>query len=178
MSNTQNKPCKHNQLTHRLALIFILMTASTMSAAELKWQDSEQDTEAEVAYVDSVTTWGAWELDIEPAAGGLTPPSTGALNARDSRVALRTNSISALAPPTASKPAAIIQSPIMPPVVPSMPPTPTVPVTPPAYSGPAAPTTFAPSGATPVTTFTPPPSPNVIPVSPSTTIPSGNGSLF
>ena len=137
MSDTQNNPCKHNQLTQKLAIIFMLMTASTMSAAELKWQDSDEDSESEVAYVDSVTKWGAWELDIEPAAGGLTPPSTGALNARDSRVALRTNSISALAPPT--KPPAIIQSPIMPPVIPAAPPTPPappVPVTPP-IGGPA-----------------------------------------
>lgn len=126
MSDTQNKPCKHNQLTHKLALIFMLVTASTMSAAELKWQDSDQDTEAEVAYVDSVTKWGAWELDIEPAAGGLTPSSTGALNARDSRVTLRTNSISALAPPTVSKPPAIIPPPVMPPVLPPAPQIPTV----------------------------------------------------
>ncbi len=129
MSDTQNKPCKHNMLTQKLALIFTLITASTMSAAELKWQDSDENSESEVAYVDSVTKWGAWELDIEPAAGGLTPPSTGALNARNSKVTLRTNSIAALAPPT--KPPAIIQSPIIPPVIPAAPPAPPVPVTPP-----------------------------------------------
>jgi hypothetical protein len=131
MNDAQNKTCKHNIFTQKLALIIMLMTASTMSTAELKWKDSDQGSESEVAYVDSVTKWGAWELDIEPAAGGLTPPSTGALNARDSRVVLRTNSISALAPPTVSKPPAIIQSPIMPPVIPAAPPAPPVPVTPP-----------------------------------------------
>jgi len=134
MNNAQKKTCIHQMFTQKLALIFMLMTASTMSAAELKWIDSDQDSEAEVAYVDSVKKWGAWELDIEPAAGGLTAPSTGALNPRDSRVALRTNSISALAPP--AQPAAITQSPIMPPVIPAAPPTPPVPVTPP-IGGPA-----------------------------------------
>ena len=148
MSNAQNKACKHNMFTQRLALILMLMTASTMSAAELKWKDSDSDSDSEVAYVDSVTKWGAWELDIEPAAGGLTPPSTGALNARDSRVALRTNSISALAPPTSAKPPTIISSPIMPPVIPAAPPAPPAPVLPPA------PGNFAPPGATPPVTVT------------------------
>jgi hypothetical protein len=143
MNAVQNKTCKLNMFTQKLALIFMLMTASTMSAAELKWIDSDQDSEAEVAYVDSVKKWGAWELDIEPAAGGLTAPSTGALNPRDSRVALRTNSISALAPPSSAKPTVITQSPIMPPVVPTAPPAPPAPALPPA------PGNFAPPGATP-----------------------------
>ena len=134
MNHAQNKTCKHNMFTQKFALIFLLMTASTMSAAELKWIDSAQDSKSEVAYVDSVKKWGAWELDIEPAAGGLTAPSTGALNARDSKVALRTNSISALAPP--AQPATITQSPIMPPVIPAAPPAPPAPVTPP-IGGPA-----------------------------------------
>ena len=136
MSNAQNKACKHNMFTQKLALIIMLMTTSTMAAAELKWKDSDNDSDSEVAYVDSVTKWGAWELDIEPAAGGLTPPSTGALNARDSSVALRTNSISALAPPTSAKPPTITSSPIMPPIIPAAPPAPPVPVTPP-IGGPA-----------------------------------------
>ena len=162
MSNAQNKACKYNMFTQTLALL-TLTTASTMAAAESKWKDSDNDSDSEVAYVDSVTKWGPWELDIEPAAGGLTTSSTGVLKARDSRVVLRTNSISALAPKTV--PGNIsTNSP--------------VPTPPPTYSGPAAPTTFAPSGATPVTSFSPPPSPNVIPVSPPTSIPSGNGSLF
>jgi len=127
MNDVQNKTCKLNMFTQKLALTFMLMTASTMSAAELKWIDSDQDSEAEVAYVDSVKKWGAWELDIEPAAGGLAAPSTGALNPRDSRVALRTNSISALAPPGSAKPTVITQSPIMPPVIPTAPPAPQIP---------------------------------------------------
>ena len=127
MNDAQKKTCIHQMLTQKLALIFMLMTASTMSAAELKWIDSDQDSEAEVAYVDSVKKWGAWELDIEPAAGGLAAPSTGALNPRDSRVALRTNSISALAPPSSAKPTVITQSPIMPPVIPAAPPAPQIP---------------------------------------------------
>ncbi len=49
-------------------------------------------------YVDSITKWGAWELDIEPAAGGLTAPVTQPLNVRDSALSIRTNSFSALAP--------------------------------------------------------------------------------
>ncbi|MBT8134385.1 MAG: hypothetical protein KJO03_07735, partial [Gammaproteobacteria bacterium] len=80
MSDAQYKACGISMLTQKLALIMMLMMASTVSAGELKWRDSDEESESEVAYVDSVTKWGAWELDIEPAAGGLTPPSTGALN--------------------------------------------------------------------------------------------------
>lgn len=50
------------------------------------------------AYVDSVTQWGAWELDIEPAAGGLKQPDSRPLKARNAKLDLRTNSFSALAP--------------------------------------------------------------------------------
>jgi len=150
MSNTQNKPCKHDMLIQKLALIFTLITASTMSAAELKWQDSDEDSESEVAYVDSVTKWGPWELDIEPAAGGLTPASTGVLNARGSKVTLRTNSIAALAPPASPKtPVTFTPSPMPVPVLPTV--TPVIPVAPPR---PVAPTTFAPPGATPPTNVT------------------------
>ncbi len=132
MNDAQNKTCKHNIFTQKLALIIMLMTASTMSAAELKWKDSDQDSESEVAYVDSVTKWGAWELDIEPAAGGLTPPSTGALNARNSRVAVTykqhfSTGTTDRIKTTCYHPVA----PIMPPVIPAAPPAPPVPVTPP-----------------------------------------------
>lgn len=122
MNDAQSKTCKHNIFTQKLALIIMLMTASTMSAAELKWKDSDQDSESEVAYVDSVTKWGAWELDIEPAAGGLTPPSTQAMNPRNSKVRLRTNSISALAPPGLPSPT--------PTAIPKIPATPSTPVVP------------------------------------------------
>lgn len=89
----------------------------------------------DIAYVDSVMEWGAWGLDIEPAAGGVQPPATQAMPARSSHVNLRTNSISALAPPPPPAPV-IAQSPapIPPPVVPA---TPTPPVVPPV-GGPAS----------------------------------------
>ena len=125
MNNAQKKTCIHQMFTQKLALIFMLMTASTMSAAELKWIDSDQDSEAEVAYVDSVKKWGAWELDIEPAAGGLAAPSTGALNARNSKVTVRTNSFSALAPPSTPHTPSIPSTPINP-VVPVPVPPPTI----------------------------------------------------
>ena len=54
--------------------------------------------DAQTAYVDSVHNWGAWELDIEPAAGGIQAPGVQPLNARSANVSLRTNSIAALSP--------------------------------------------------------------------------------
>lgn len=125
MKNPQHESNIHYMFTAKLAVIIMLMTTSTISVAELKWKTAEEvaaeeAAEAEVAYVDSVKSWGAWELDIEPAAGGLTPPSTGALNARNSKVAIRTNSFSALAP-----------TPIQPVITNAPTPTPTPPVAPP-----------------------------------------------
>ena len=125
-----------------------LLLSSTCFAAT----ESSETT----AYVDSVHQWGAWELDIEPAAGGITQPGTQPMNGRSARVAFRTNSFSAIAPtPVADAPQ---------PVNPIVTPTP--------------PTKFAPPGATPATTVPLPPSTNIGSVTPSTTVPAGTGGLF
>lgn len=115
----------------KLFLSALLMLATNASIAG----------EAKVTYIDSVQKWGAWELDIEPAAGGLSQPTTQALNARDSKVSFRTNSFSALAPhitqnnaQTSPAPAPVIPPPAAPPPPPAIP---------------TAPGTFAPPGATP-----------------------------
>ena len=103
----------------KLLMLTALMVTSSTSYAE----------DADLAYVDSIHEWGAWNLDIEPAAGGLSQPTTPALNARGSKVALRTNSIAALAPPKVPVVFTAPTAPLVPPVVPVTPPTP--PVTPP-----------------------------------------------
>jgi hypothetical protein len=114
-------------LAVKLAMITALVSVSAASIAGPtipgpKWQPDEEE---EVVYVDSVTKWGAWELDIEPAAGGIELASPRAMGPRDSKVALRTNSIAELGPPTNST-----TSPT--PVPPT--PTPTPPVTPPTIT--------------------------------------------
>lgn len=113
-------------------LILTALTLSFTSTSIAAWNNS---TDTTPDYVDSVQKWGAWGLDIEPAAGGLQQSSSQGLKARDSKVSLRTNSISALAPPS---PSPVIfsppTSPIVPPVVPVI--TPLPPVTPP-IGGPA-----------------------------------------
>lgn len=88
------------------------------------------------AYVDSIHQWGAWELDIEPAAGGLQQPSTQALHARDTNVSLRANSISALSDVPPDVPRA---TPTMPATPASPGDTPAIPATPatPPRGGPA-----------------------------------------
>ncbi len=116
---------------------FILATTAYTATALAGAPTSDTNT----AYVDSIHQWGAWELDIEPAAGGLQQPSTQALNARDTNVSLRANSISALS----GAPRATVAIPAIP-AGPATPITPAVPATP---AIPAAPTTFAPPGATP-----------------------------
>ena len=114
----------------QLVLATVIMSFAGTSIAAWKGDADKDD------YVDSVTKWGAWELDIEPAAGGLQQSSSQILNARDSKVTLRTNSIAALAPQRPDIPAV--------PAVPAIPATPTTPAVPAIPAIPAAP-----PGATP-----------------------------
>ena len=124
MKNTQLTSCKMSiTLLTRLCLIAASFVLTATSAAA---------TNENTAYIDSVHQWGPWELDIEPAAGGLKTQTTQVLNARDSKVRLRTNSISALAPP--QRPESITR-PSAP--LPVTPPAPAIPPVLPAISGPA-----------------------------------------
>ena len=145
MNKPQHELNNRCMFVAKLAVIIMLMTSSTISVAELKWKTAEEvaaeeAAKNEVAYVDSVKSWGAWELDIEPAAGGLTPPSTGPLNTRNSKVTVRTNSFSALAPTPTTPVAAAPVQPVVPtpPVVPVTPPPVTPPPVTPPLGGPAS----------------------------------------
>ena len=147
----------YTQITKYIAVIICISLSSTSYAA---WKTDEEvaaeRAEKAAAYVDSVHHWGAWELDIEPAAGGITPATTQALSDRGARVAFRTNSFSAISPTAVEQPVA--QAPVpTPPVTPPPPP-----VTPPI---PAAPTRNAPPGATPPTmpSFSPRATPPTMP---------------
>ena len=100
MINTQlsiNKAAK--SLSGKLWLVTASLVLTTAAAAATNENIEQSYNKTSTVYVDSVFQWGAWELDIEPAAGGLQAQTTQALNARDSKVRLRTNSMSALAPP-------------------------------------------------------------------------------
>jgi len=74
----------------------------------------------ETAYTDSVHNWGAWALDIEPAAGGLQASGTQPLNARSAKLSLRTNSIAALSPRPVPGDIAIPNSPPPAPAIPTI----------------------------------------------------------
>lgn len=95
---TQCKSTSGNPLNKGFAgiaakLTFIVATTAYATTALAGAPTSDANT----AYVDSIHQWGAWELDIEPAAGGLQQLSTQALHVKDTKVSLRTNSIAALA---------------------------------------------------------------------------------
>ena len=108
-----------------LLLTLALNSQAADTAAEAT-QTKDTRPDADIAYVDSIHKWGAWELDIEPAAGGVAQPAGQPLLARGGRIRLRTNSIAALAPtpPPAVKPPPGIP-PQKPPVV-TPPPIPTI----------------------------------------------------
>jgi len=150
----------YTQFTKYIAAIICICLSSTSYAA---WKTDEEvaaeEAEKATAYVDSVHHWGAWELDIEPAAGGISPAATQPLSDRGARVAFRTNSFSAIAP-TAPTPTTINSTPVVP------------------TNAPTPPTNFAPPGATPATTVPLPPSTNIGSVTPSNTVPAGTGGLF
>lgn len=55
-------------------------------------------TDSDENFVDSVHEWGAWELGLEPAAGGPSPSSNQALVVRGPGVNFRPNENSAFAP--------------------------------------------------------------------------------
>jgi hypothetical protein len=100
----------YNQVSaHAIKLLFAAL-ALTYTVAAMADQNSAGPISTE-PYVDSVTQWGAWELDIEPAAGGLNKPATQALKARSSKLTVRTNSFSAVGP----------QAPVTPPRPPTRP---------------------------------------------------------
>ena len=120
---------KRNELNKTVNLLFtLLLTSLTTALATATFASNNDNIES---YVDSVHHWGPWELDIEPAAGGIALQTTGPLNARDSKVVLRTNSISALAP------SSILATQTTPgPSVVPVPPQPAAPVTPPPVTPP------------------------------------------
>ncbi|HHO59445.1 MAG TPA: hypothetical protein ENJ64_04325 [Thiotrichales bacterium] len=109
----------------RLARWCSLGCAVTIATPALAATDSgknhTEQKNSETAYVDSVYDWGAWELDIEPAAGGVQADTSQPLNPRQALVTLRTNSTAALAPKAPPQPGR-----------PALPVIPTPPVAPPA----------------------------------------------
>lgn len=118
--------------------VSVLLSASALLVSSNTFA-AEQNTGKSVAYVDSIHKWGAWELDLEPAAGGISPPGTRPLAARDTKVQVRPNSFSGLGssvtiaerPVTPVNPVNPVPPPVTPPVV-----TPPAPVVPP-IGGPA-----------------------------------------
>ena len=120
-----------NTVSALLGASALLVSCNTFAA--------DQSTGGSVAYVDSIHSWGAWELDLEPAAGGVMPRGTQPLQPRDTRVQLRTNSFSGLGPSVtiAERPATPVNpvNPVPPPVTPPVV-TPPAPVVPP-IGGPA-----------------------------------------
>ena len=128
----------YTQFTKYIAAFICLCLSSTSYAA---WKTDEEvaaeEAEKATAYTDSVHRWGAWELDIEPAAGGITPAATQALSDRGARVAFRTNSFSAIAPTAPAAPTPpITDTPVPTPPINPVPPV-TPPVTPPPPVTPA-----------------------------------------
>lgn len=117
-----------HRLVHQfacLAGIAGLMFSGLALAEQATNAETAANTDA-LAYVDSVHEWGAWGLDLEPAAGGVQAPGTQPLRARDTLLQPRTNSFAALSP---TRPTSVTSGPAPTPLTPTRPRTP-APVTP------------------------------------------------
>lgn len=111
---------KHNLTTAALLCSLLPVACIAMPTSDASTDGASQN---EQAYTDSVFGWGAWELDVEPAAGGAATGGSSPILPRNARVVVRTNSTSAVAP---KPPATVPPLPELP-VAPTPPPTPSVP---------------------------------------------------
>ena len=113
----------------RLAIICTTIACLLMLAANAA--ASTDSTEDEDAYVDSVYSWGIWELGLEPASGPQMPANS-AIKDRSRRLQFRPNDNAAYT--TLSAPVSTATTIASPPPVPVAPPKPMpvpVPVAPP-----------------------------------------------
>ena len=72
----------------RLALICVTVAGLLISMTDANSKTGSSADEA--AYVDSVYSWGSWELGLQPAPGPQTPGS-GAMNDRSRQLQFRPN---------------------------------------------------------------------------------------
>ncbi len=79
--------CKLNQT---LCVCLLSLSGSAYAAS-----GSVEET---TTYVDSVNEWGAWELGLEPAAGGSAPSPSRALASRSANVVFRPKDTNAFSP--------------------------------------------------------------------------------
>lgn len=165
---------KHHSDTKNYLLSRLVLTVMTMLFATTSMAAWNNSTDTTPDYVDSVHSWGAWELDIEPAAGGLQSASAQVVNPRDSKVTLRINSVSALAP-SAPVPSNVVASTPTVPAVPAIPGGPGGPAIPAVPAVPVAPPAATPS--TPIVVNLPATS-NVTPITNPNNVPSGTSGLY
>jgi len=99
----------------RLAIIcttiacLLMLTATAVASTD--------STAGEDAYVDSVYSWGIWELGLEPASGPQTPANN-AINDRSSRLQFRPNDNAAyISQSVAVPPITIVTPPPLPPAL-------------------------------------------------------------
>ncbi len=123
-NNLKNSPTLPNKWITCIASKLVFFTVATLSTTVVIAGSPTPADASNAKYVDSIHQWGAWELDIEPAAGGIQQQTTQPLGTRYSQLELRTNSIAAVAPQrpvtfinTVTAPTVVPPAPVTPPVV-------------------------------------------------------------
>ena len=110
-----------------LSVVYLFaLTTNVSEAAESKVADDD--------YVDSVYSWGIWELGLEPASGPQLPENS-AMNDRSRKLQFRPNDNAAYTTQSVPLPPVSIINPLPP--KPALPPKPVppVPVVPPGFTG-------------------------------------------
>ncbi len=88
---------RKKMLKNRLKLNQLLCAGLLGLAGSAYAAAPTSDIEA-TAYVDSFNEWGAWELGLEPAAGGSTPSPSRALTSRKANIVFRPKDNNAYSP--------------------------------------------------------------------------------
>jgi hypothetical protein len=148
---------KQYGLIYRLA--FIGLSAVCQYAVTTATLAATETTDTDSTHIDSVYSWGTWELEIEPATGPQVPVNR-AINHRSIELQFRPNDNAAYMTKSETKP--VLTSINQPPPVPVRQPAPAqpaVPVRPPAPVAPAIPV-IRPDGSGPVIPGAIPTAPN------------------
>lgn len=118
--------------------VCLLLCCTAAVAAD----SASEDTATTTAYIDSVNSWGTWELGIEPAAGPQ-PPNSHVMAVRSANIQFRPNDNATFRPKgeevTINMPAPNQPPAPIPPPVPIQPPVPTTPVIDPVPLAPGVP---------------------------------------
>lgn len=124
-------------------LLIVCLSVGYLFALTTHVSSAAESTVADDDYIDSVYSWGIWELGLEPASGPELPENN-AMNDRSRKLQFRPNDNAAYTAQGVPLPPVSIINPLPPkPALPPRPEKPPIPAGPPGFTG-GTPTTADP----------------------------------